>query len=63
MTLRDWFAGHAMAAYMSDSETQLAFKAVAEKSCVDFRAAIAGASYEVADAMLAARKNQGGAIR
>lgn len=58
MSLRDWFAGQALAGYLADSETIKAMKAEAKKRSCGANAIIAEAAFEAADAMLAERERQ-----
>jgi hypothetical protein len=54
MTLRDWFAGQALAGIMGDMERAWSeAKATRQASMPDF---LAGAAYRYADAMIAARE-------
>jgi hypothetical protein len=60
MSLRDWFAGQALVGLCSQDER---LATVAQKSGQSPERIIAFAAYEVADAMLAARKTGGGIAR
>ena len=55
LTIRDYFAGQALAGALSDSDTLAAFHEIAGVQGIDDAAAIAGFCYEHADAMLEAR--------
>lgn len=58
MTLRDWFAGQALAA--SDGQTLVAMKDAAEKHGLSLEQVVGSYCYSLADAMLAARNKQEG---
>jgi len=56
MSLRDWFAGHALVGLLSSRESQLALYRDASKEGKDSADYASEAAYEMADAMLTARK-------
>jgi hypothetical protein len=56
MTLRDWFAGQALVSLLSNRESQMALYADASIEGKDTTTYVAEAVFEMADAMLAARK-------
>jgi uncharacterized protein YodC (DUF2158 family) len=55
MSLRDWFAGQALSALVSNPETLAALEATAQGTDADRGAVVALAAYHRADAMLSAR--------
>ena len=55
MSLRDWFAGQALAGYTSCLDLQMAAAKVAKEAGRPVEAEIAEAAYSFADAMLAER--------
>jgi hypothetical protein len=56
MTARDWFAGQALIGLLSSRESQLALYADASAEGKDTTTYVAEAVFEMADAMIAARK-------
>lgn len=59
MTLRDWFAGQALAGFTAANDAMLrALAALAEEEGQNTSQIVARLSYERADAMLAAREVQ-----
>lgn len=59
MTLRDWFAGQALAGILADSDNIARHSRIAGKAGA-LRAVGAEIAYEYADAMLEARQSHGG---
>jgi hypothetical protein len=55
MSLRDWFAGQALIALMSNKAWVTGLDAHCERFCLEFRPELARSAYETADAMLKAR--------
>ena len=60
MTLRDWFAGQALAGHCSSTEYLTAARKAGDQRGVAATTQIAEGCYELADAMLAARAKQEG---
>ncbi|RYG88630.1 MAG: hypothetical protein EON59_03785 [Alphaproteobacteria bacterium] len=57
MSLRDWFAGQALAGMTANAEIARVIQAVARRHGVDEAEAMAMSCYGHADAMIEARKN------
>jgi hypothetical protein len=57
MTLRDWFAGHAMQGLLSESGCAIATE-IADKEGITESQAVASYAFKMADAMLAEREKQ-----
>ncbi len=55
MSLRDWFAGQALAGFVSDAATLGGFDKSAAELGMNNGEIVAAAAYKLADAMLAAR--------
>lgn len=55
MSLRDWFAGHALAGTLANPDIS-ASAARCKVSTADFRVEVAKSAYAIADAMLAVRE-------
>lgn len=55
LTMRDWFAGHALSGLVSDPTLMQASGGAAEKLNISVNQAVAQQCYEYADAMLAQR--------
>lgn len=55
MSLRDWFAGHALAGLLSDATTIEKYTNASVKDGVDPEPFFASSAYEMADAMIAER--------
>jgi hypothetical protein len=58
MTLRDWFAGQALAGIMANAHMIEALRSAAKVRGLDNHDAFGIAAMQMADAMLAARKEQ-----
>lgn len=61
MSLRDWFAGQALAGAISNARFQMALADVADRRGIEPTESVARAAYTLADAMLAVRAKTGGA--